>query len=179
VNVPTAAGGASCTLWARRWPCPRRGGADVPPPRGRAPRSSDQPDARRACLLCAAGFLFESRVGLGAGAAEITSSLSDGSESSVVGLRGPSAWLEGLFAFGAGYSASSAKTDPAIAALLEELLDGCVVQPGLPVLRGRARITALRAYLKPECALAEQWRNAICQRSRACASAASSDGRRK
>ena len=109
MNVPTAAGGASCALWASRWPWPRRGGGAHPTAVGAiaaAQGTSDQPDERRACLLCVAGFLFESRVGLGASAAKVTSSLSDGSESSVVGLRGPSAWSE---AFGAEYSASSAK----------------------------------------------------------------------
>jgi hypothetical protein len=180
--VPTAAGGASWTLWTSRWPWPRRGGAGGATAVGAiaaAGGTSDQPDARRACLLCAAGFLFESRAGLGAGATKVTSSLSDGSESSVVGLRGPSAWLVALFVFvfeGVGYSASSAKRIQPSLPFWKSCLTVALFSPVCRFFAGAVGLP-FACVLETECARAE-WQNAIYQRSRVCVSAVSSDGRR-
>lgn len=192
MNVPTAAGGASCTLCARRWPCPRRGGTDATAVGAIAAAggTSAQPDVRRTCLLCAAGFRFGSRVGLGAGAVKVTSSLSDGSESSV-GLRGPSTWLEGLLAFGAGYSASSAKRIQPSLPFWKSCLTAVVFSPvcrlfagsailpfpGVLETRGRPRGTVAQRNLSTisrvrECCLNRRSEDV----TRKCGISASSDG---
>ena len=86
MNVPTDAGAAGCAICGSRGTWVLRGGppgvaVDCVTATEGDGDPSNQPEARRLCLLCVCFFL-ESRVDLGMACAKMASSLSDGSESS-------------------------------------------------------------------------------------------------